>query len=241
MKGRKFWRLALTFTCCTLFIFSLKLKAFANNITDNAYIFVRVLPQEPNAPDGRFWEGKEVRIKLEFVAKNTEEENRKNEYKIYYFWDKIAPEEKREYLEPFVPKEGEHFLFAYAVNAKESVNTPHTQFFMQFRGEKTWRMENIEVADSIFRWGKTGQITEEAASTTRQVVTVTAAVEQPKESKPTAIKSQQTKSLNDLIAKIKTFLFSRQNIWIILLILGIILLILSRILVRSDNKTKTHS
>jgi len=64
-------------------------------------------PQNPNANDGMFWEGDDVRVKLELQ----ERDNRGNwgnlgnqgSWKIFYLWDDLNSASRFEYHEPFAP------------------------------------------------------------------------------------------------------------------------------------------
>lgn len=213
--------------------------------SDNLRIYIHMQPEKPNSADFRFWEGSGVRIKLEMFDKNDNPQSvassgnttpptkvidyNASGFKILYVWDNLDTTKVIQYQNPFQPIEGEHWLFAYATNSNGIYATPATRFFVQYRLNKLYltpTTSQVYVSPDYVRWGnqgqpavtnQAGQITEEATSTAKII-------------SPTPIPSQNPSIFQTLGDKIKNIFSGGNNIWILLLSAGIILLIVAKLI-----------
>lgn len=205
-------------------------------------VYVKMQPQNPNSTDGWFWEGENVRIELLLYNPNENPEAgvnpptkiidfQKSNYRLFYVWDDLN-RIPTEYREPFAPIEGEHWLFAYAQSKQEEA-TVVTKFLVQFR-----RAPRVPVAEQIFVSGETikfgteglegiegiegrkGQITEEATSTAKIV------------SPSPAPANTVLQNVGNFFQKLVS---GRTNLWIVMLVIGLVLLVAVKIIFREKK------
>ncbi len=213
------------------------------------HVYVRMQPENPNSEDGTFWE-KTAKIELWLLnvsenpfllsgnpsAKEVEKykipqsEWKKHNIKIYYVWDDLNQTDRKEYKKPFVPLEGEHWLFAYVEDQTERAVGNVTQFFIRYNVYPTPIVnlgEQVDVSGDYVRWGATGpeifeqkgEITPEAAATVRL---------SPAPTPPAASAGFQFDFFRDVFAMV----FRKTNLWILLLVLGVLLLAATKFLFR---------
>jgi hypothetical protein len=226
-------------------IFASFSPSFASDTSISNYrIFIQLQPEKPNSSDLKFWEGSDVRVEFEIRNLKFEKIEQTEDIKklrILYVWDNLDMTKVIEYQNPFQPLEGEHWLFAYAVDSNGIYQTPATKFLVQYRISKMNvlpTMSQVYVSSENVSWGtqglpkgntktfnesgKSGEITDEATSTSKII-------------SPTPILSK-----NDLLKTLKSKfsgLFSEsRNIWIGLLVVGLILLVFAKVLFRGGKK-----
>jgi hypothetical protein len=227
--------------------------------SSNYRIFVRMQPEKANSSDLKFWEGSDVRIKLEMYdlrdnpivirkkSDGTQDQQPPTKiidhvasgFKILYVWDNLDTTRVIEYQDVFQPLDGEHWLFAYAVNSDGIFQTPATKFLVQWRLNPVHvvpTMSQVYVSPEYVSWGKqgnqsnqgeqilkVGQITEEATSTQKIISPIPSVV-------------SQNNIFNSLKEKFSNLFFESRNIWIGLLVVGLILLVVAKLLFRGGKK-----
>lgn len=253
--GRK---LGETLVLALVLLFAGLLLAYFNPIraqSDDLRIYVHMQPEKPNAEDGWSFEGEDVRVKLEIRSSKFETISQTDEIKklkILYVWDNLDTSRMTLYENPFQPMDGKHFLFAYAVDQDGNYKTPATKFLIEFSLQKKQAASNpstssgqgatsqVYVSPDYVRWGsagspeentgnstsgKLGLITEEAA-TTMKVVTQAAT--------PSA--NANASFFENVINSLKNLFSGNFNLWIMLLVVGLVLLVLARIFLKKENK-----
>ncbi len=240
--GRKLRDIAVI--SASLIFFSFIFAGIAFGQGENLRVYVRMHPEAPNSKEGRFWEGSEVRVELQLFDANENPQStnaagivqpptklidwEKSNFKLFYVWDNLDSQTRIEYREPFAPVEGEHLLFAYAVNSEDKFVTPVTKFFLQYRtAPPTPVTQHVYVSGETVKYGteglgaieeKKGQITEVATSTSKIV---------EQKLTPTLVENAM-----NFIQKLVS---GRTNLWIVLLVIGLALLVAVKVLFREKK------
>jgi hypothetical protein len=212
----------------------------ATAASNDLRVFVEMQPKIPNSPDGRFWEGENVKIELLLYnsSENTEMginpptkiiDWQKSNYKLFYVWDDLN-RMPTEYRAPFAPIGGEHWLFAYSKNMADESISVVTKFLVQFRrAPKVPVTQHVYVSGETVKFGteglgvieeRKGQITAEATSTAKIVT-------------PTPVPSNTVlKNMTNFFQKLVS---GRTNLWIILLMIGLFLLVALKIIFKEKK------